>query len=78
VGEEHREGEDGDVVEVVADFADDLAGPHVAVVAVAAQELEEFAHQAGRLETRRGELAGLRIRMREVISFRVSKGGMDE
>ena len=35
------EREDGDVVEVVADFAHDLADPRIAVVVVAAQEREE-------------------------------------
>src|SRR6185437_6771895 len=40
-----REAEDGDVVEVIADFADDLARPHVAIVAVLLQKLKEARHQ---------------------------------
>ena len=40
LGGRHRQAEDRDIVEVVADFADDLAHPRVAVVAVLAQQRE--------------------------------------
>ena len=40
-----RQAEDGDVVEVVADFADHLADPGVAVVAIVAEQLGERAHR---------------------------------
>ena len=41
IGVRHRQAEDGDVVEVVADFADHLAGPGVAIVAVVPQQRDE-------------------------------------
>ena len=40
----HDQGEDGDVVEVVADFAHHLAHPGVAVVAVLAQQIQKRRH----------------------------------
>ena len=40
----HDEGEDGDIVEVVANFADDLAHPGVAVVAIVPQQARQAGH----------------------------------
>ena len=40
-GIRERQAEHRDVIEVVADFADDLAGPREAVVAVGAKQAEE-------------------------------------
>jgi len=44
----HGQRKDGNVIEVVADFADDLAGPHIAIVAIPAEQFEEIAHQLAR------------------------------
>ena len=41
----HGQREHRDIVEIVADFADHLAHPGVAIIAVAAKQLEKFAHQ---------------------------------
>ena len=45
VGVGQHQAEDGDVIEMVADLADDLAAPHVAVVAILAEEGAEREHQ---------------------------------
>ena len=45
MGKLHGQGKDGDAVEVIADFADNLARPHEAVIAIPAEQLEKFAHQ---------------------------------
>ena len=53
-GRLHDQAEHGDVVEVIADFADDLPGPGVAVIAVGPEELEkeDKARAKGRLRLR--------------------------
>lgn len=40
----HDEGEDGDIIEIIANFADDLAHPGVAVVAILSQQAREGGH----------------------------------
>ena len=43
----HGEAQDGDVVEMISDFADDLTYPSEAVVSIAAKQEEEIVHPAG-------------------------------
>jgi hypothetical protein len=72
VGERHGQRKNSNIVEVIADFADNLAGPHEAIVAIPAQQFEEFAHQPARL---RGGW-GAREEVLYLISLRVSKIGL--
>src|SRR5512146_809472 len=44
MGEPHGEIQDGDVVEVVADLADDLARPGIPVITVLVEQLQKIAH----------------------------------
>jgi hypothetical protein len=54
----HGQRENGDVIEIVADFAYHLAHPHVAVIVVSAEKIEKFTHQACRLLAEPGFAAG--------------------
>ena len=49
MGEFHGQRKDGDVIEVVANFADNLAGPGVTIIAIFAEELEKLVHQPATL-----------------------------
>src|SRR5690242_20345489 len=57
-----RQAENGDVVEVIADLADDLAHPGEAIIAIACEELRETGHQPGCLASRESVIACPRCR----------------
>lgn len=69
MGKLHGQREDGDAVEVIADFADNLARPHEAIIAIPAKQLEEFAHQPARVR----EVLEERAMAMCLISISVSK-----
>jgi hypothetical protein len=49
MGKRHGQRKDGDIIEIVANFADNLARPHKAIIAIPGEQLEEFAHQPAKL-----------------------------
>jgi hypothetical protein len=44
MGQLHGKRENCDIVEVIADFADDLPHPHLPVVTIVAKQGQEFVH----------------------------------
>ena len=49
MGERHGQRKDGDIIEIVANFADNLARPSKAIIAIPGEQLEEFVHQPAKL-----------------------------
>jgi hypothetical protein len=69
VRERHGERKDGNVIEVVPNFTDDLAGPGETVVAIPAEQLQKLVHQSTKLS----DGWGGRVERRYLISLSVSK-----